>query len=196
MSTEILIIDDNADIRSILDVLLTDAGFISLVDVSKLFGDFLALDSVNLDIDESQKIVICGPSGSGKSTLLRLLLKQLAPASGSVLDGGRHRAPWPCVYLRTCPVLGCTRPSSARRGARGVRRRSAEFAASPAPSWRGRPARPRRARPRRAPPRRRGLPVLPQPGRGRGRQRGVHARGLAPQVAPARGGRARVPARD
>ena len=52
---------------------LTDAGFISLLNVSKLFGDFLALDSVNLDIDESQKIVICGPSGSGKSTLIRCI---------------------------------------------------------------------------------------------------------------------------
>ncbi|MEC8550116.1 MAG: ATP-binding cassette domain-containing protein, partial [Pseudomonadota bacterium] len=52
---------------------LTDTGFISLLNVSKLFGDFLALDSVNLDIDESQKIVICGPSGSGKSTLIRCI---------------------------------------------------------------------------------------------------------------------------
>ena len=50
-----------------------DTGFISLSKVSKLFGDFRALDAVDLDIAESQKIVICGPSGSGKSTLIRCI---------------------------------------------------------------------------------------------------------------------------
>ena len=49
------------------------AGFISMRGVGKLFGDFRALDDVDLDIDESQKIVICGPSGSGKSTLIRCI---------------------------------------------------------------------------------------------------------------------------
>ncbi|MEC8539911.1 MAG: ATP-binding cassette domain-containing protein, partial [Pseudomonadota bacterium] len=67
---------------------LTDAGFISLLNVSKLFGDFLALDSVNLDIDESQKIVICGPSGSGKSTLIRCINRLEQHDEGQIaIDG-------------------------------------------------------------------------------------------------------------
>ena len=49
------------------------AGFISMRNVGKLFGDFRALDAVDIDIEESQKIVICGPSGSGKSTLIRCI---------------------------------------------------------------------------------------------------------------------------
>ena len=67
---------------------LTDAGFISLLNVSKLFGDFLALNSVNLDIDESQKIVICGPSGSGKSTLIRCINRLEQHDEGQIaIDG-------------------------------------------------------------------------------------------------------------
>ena len=41
--------------------------------VSKSFGDFRALDQVNLSVASGEKIVICGPSGSGKSTLIRCL---------------------------------------------------------------------------------------------------------------------------
>ena len=69
-------------------VVSTDAGFISLLKVSKLFGNFLALDSVNLDVDESQKIVICGPSGSGKSTLIRCINRLEQHDEGQIaIDG-------------------------------------------------------------------------------------------------------------
>ena len=38
--------------------------------VHKWFGDFHVLKDINLTIDRSERIVICGPSGSGKSTLI------------------------------------------------------------------------------------------------------------------------------
>ncbi|MEN9769901.1 MAG: hypothetical protein RLZZ180_1531 [Pseudomonadota bacterium] len=46
---------------------------IRLEAVSKSFGDFKALDQVDLSVASGEKIVICGPSGSGKSTLIRCL---------------------------------------------------------------------------------------------------------------------------
>ena len=64
------------------------AGFISMRDVGKLFGDFRALDEVDLDIEESQKIVICGPSGSGKSTLIRCINRLEKHDEGQItIDG-------------------------------------------------------------------------------------------------------------
>ena len=50
-----------------------------------------ALRDVNLDVEQSEFIVICGKSGCGKSTLLRQLKKNLIPygdKEGSVLYGG------------------------------------------------------------------------------------------------------------
>ena len=46
---------------------------ITIQNVSKYFGNFKALDSVNLKVLRGQKVVICGPSGSGKSTLVRCI---------------------------------------------------------------------------------------------------------------------------
>ena len=46
---------------------------INIKNISKYFGNFKALDSVNLNVLKGQKVVICGPSGSGKSTLVRCI---------------------------------------------------------------------------------------------------------------------------
>ena len=41
--------------------------------LSKWYGDFRALDRIDLEVRAGEKIVICGPSGSGKSTLIRCM---------------------------------------------------------------------------------------------------------------------------
>ena len=46
---------------------------INIKNISKYFGKFKALDSVNLNVLKGQKVIICGPSGSGKSTLVRCI---------------------------------------------------------------------------------------------------------------------------
>lgn len=54
-------------------------------DLSKKFGKYYALKSIDLDIEQNEKIVIIGPSGSGKSTLLRCLNTLETPSSGKIL---------------------------------------------------------------------------------------------------------------
>ena len=53
--------------------------------LSKKFGKYYALKSVDLDIEQNEKIVIIGPSGSGKSALLRCLNTLETPSSGKIL---------------------------------------------------------------------------------------------------------------
>ncbi len=62
--------------------------FISIKGVSKLFGDFVAVDNVSLDIGKSELFSILGGSGCGKTTLLRMLAGFEVPTSGSIeIDG-------------------------------------------------------------------------------------------------------------
>jgi sulfate/thiosulfate transport system ATP-binding protein len=57
-------------------------------NVSKLFGDFVALDDVSLSVESGSLTALLGPSGSGKSTLLRVIAGLEVPDSGDVFISG------------------------------------------------------------------------------------------------------------
>lgn len=61
---------------------------VSVKNVTKKFGDTLALDDVSLDVYRSELVVLLGLSGSGKSTLLRCLNGLHPVTSGTVEVGG------------------------------------------------------------------------------------------------------------
>jgi len=62
--------------------------FIRIRNVSKHFGDFVAVDDVNLDIQQGELFSILGGSGCGKTTLLRILAGFETPTAGSIeIDG-------------------------------------------------------------------------------------------------------------
>jgi sulfate/thiosulfate transport system ATP-binding protein len=60
---------------------------ITVVEVTKEFGDFVALDDVSVAIPEGSLTALLGPSGSGKSTLLRVIAGLEDPDAGQVLLG-------------------------------------------------------------------------------------------------------------
>ncbi len=64
---------------------------IRLHELTKVYpGGVSALKDVSLEVQRGEFVFVTGPSGAGKSTLLRLLLRQEAPTSGTILVNGRN----------------------------------------------------------------------------------------------------------
>jgi putative ABC transport system ATP-binding protein len=67
---------------------------ITVRELTKVFGDgptaFRALDSVDLDVERGEVMLLMGPSGSGKTTLVSILGCILRPTSGSVKILGKE----------------------------------------------------------------------------------------------------------
>jgi general L-amino acid transport system ATP-binding protein len=61
---------------------------IQIENVNKWFGDFQVLKDINLNVEQKQKIVVCGPSGSGKSTLIRCINRLEEHQEGTIIVDG------------------------------------------------------------------------------------------------------------
>src|SRR5215475_6708339 len=70
-------------------------GHISLVSLTKHFGQLAAVDSIDLEIPSGGFFSLLGPSGCGKTTTLRLIAGFEQPTSGRVLLDGRDMAKTP-----------------------------------------------------------------------------------------------------
>jgi putrescine transport system ATP-binding protein len=66
--------------------------FIKIKNVTKKFGDFVAVDDVSLDIYRGELFCLLGGSGSGKSTLLRMLAGFEKPTGGTIEIDGQDQA--------------------------------------------------------------------------------------------------------
>lgn len=57
---------------------------ISTSGLTRRFGDFVAVENVNLNVAQGQFYGFLGPNGAGKSTTIKMLTGLLAPTSGSI----------------------------------------------------------------------------------------------------------------
>ena len=67
---------------------MTDKEFIKITDLTRKFKETIALDSINLTIQEGELFGLVGPDGAGKTTLLRTLAGLLGISSGEVRAAG------------------------------------------------------------------------------------------------------------
>jgi iron(III) transport system ATP-binding protein len=64
-------------------------GYVSLVDVSKYFGEVIAVNKLNLEINEGECFSMLGPSGCGKTTTLRMVAGFEDLDDGEIYVGGK-----------------------------------------------------------------------------------------------------------
>lgn len=64
-------------------------GSVRISNLVKTFGDFTALNDINLDIEEGEFFALLGPSGCGKTTTMRCIAGFEDPTSGSIYIGNR-----------------------------------------------------------------------------------------------------------
>ena len=62
---------------------------LEIKQLTKRFGDFIALDNINLTVDEGEFVVLLGPSGCGKTTLLRAIAGLALQDSGKIEIAGQ-----------------------------------------------------------------------------------------------------------
>ena len=74
-------------------------------DLSKQFGDFWAVDGVNLDVQPGQVLALLGQNGAGKTTTIRMLTSVLLPTRGRALIGGHDVAREPDKVRQLVGVL-------------------------------------------------------------------------------------------
>ncbi|HNX76324.1 MAG TPA: ATP-binding cassette domain-containing protein [Candidatus Rifleibacterium sp.] len=56
---------------------------VKIAGLSRVFGDFIAVDSISLEVGQGEIFGFLGPNGAGKSTTIRMLCGLLLPTSGS-----------------------------------------------------------------------------------------------------------------
>lgn len=61
---------------------------IKLINLTKKYGDFVAVKGINLEITAGQVFGFLGPNGAGKTTTIKMIAGLLQPTSGSAVIGG------------------------------------------------------------------------------------------------------------
>lgn len=63
---------------------------VDIRNITKYYGDVLAVDDVSIEINKGELLGLLGPSGCGKTTLLRVMSGFLQPNEGSIYMGGTN----------------------------------------------------------------------------------------------------------
>src|ERR1700710_2804606 len=70
---------------------MTEVLPVDAVDVTKHYGDLIAVDAISLQVAQGEVYGVLGPNGAGKTTFLRMLFGLIRPDGGTIELFGRTR---------------------------------------------------------------------------------------------------------
>ena len=62
---------------------------LEVTNLSRSYGDFIAVDDVSFAIDTGEIVGLLGHNGAGKTTIMKMLTGYIEPSAGTVRIGGR-----------------------------------------------------------------------------------------------------------
>src|ERR1700712_509185 len=71
---------------------MTDVLAVDAVDVTKRYGDLIAVDAITVQVAQGEVYGVLGPNGAGKTTFLRMLFGLIRPDAGRIELFGRTRS--------------------------------------------------------------------------------------------------------
>jgi daunorubicin resistance ABC transporter ATP-binding subunit len=85
---------------------MSTASAIEIHGVRKVFGEVVALEGLELEVQAGSVFGLLGPNGAGKTTLVRILATLLAPTAGQALVLGRDVVAEPLAVRRRIGLAG------------------------------------------------------------------------------------------
>lgn len=61
---------------------------LTIKNLTKKYGDFVAVDDLNLEVHSGELFGFLGPNGAGKTTTIKVMTSLLRPTKGTALIGG------------------------------------------------------------------------------------------------------------
>ncbi len=80
-------IDTPPNVEPVID---PQSAALGVEDLTRTFGEVLAVDDASLAVEEGELRAVIGPNGAGKTTLFNCVMGSLEPTEGSVYLGGRE----------------------------------------------------------------------------------------------------------
>ncbi len=81
------------------------ATMVEVHEITRKFGDFVAVDHVSFDVKAGEIFGFLGPNGAGKTTLIRMLTTLLTPTSGGAMVAGVELTEKPAAVRRAIGVV-------------------------------------------------------------------------------------------
>ena len=88
MSSTLYILLRDTAVLHVEGATLSNESIIVVQNLTKAFGDFVAVDNVTFSVQKGEIFGLLGPNGAGKSTVIRLLSTLTRPTSGTATIGG------------------------------------------------------------------------------------------------------------